>query len=204
MLIFLTFIKFLSIFEQMFIRMAQEINKRANSREKIVQTALELFSSQGFEKTSIREIARSADISLGLLYNYFESKESLLRAIVMDGIRDVHQFFEFNPEEHNKLEALISKIFINVKKKKKHWRLLHNIRMQKHLTELLAEELEEVNNYIIAELSLILQELRYQQPMQEAVLLFATIDGITNHYLTNNRYPIEKIMRLLFAKYQKL
>lgn len=183
--------------------MAEENNKRTNSRERIIKTALELFSKQGFEKTSIREIAKAADISLGLLYNYFDSKNTLLKAIMIDGIKDMHQFFEFKPEESNKLEVLIIKIFTNVKKKKKHWRLLHSIRMQKHLTELLAEEMEEMNNYIIAELSLILQELRYQQPMQEAVLLFATIDGIVNHYLVNERFPIEKIAYLLLAKYQK-
>lgn len=183
--------------------MNKMLNKRANSKEKIIYTALELFSNHGFEKTSIREIARAADISLGLLYNYFESKEALLKAIVLDGISDIQRSFDFEPEEQNKLEALINKIFAILKKKKKHWRLLHSIRMQKHLTDKLSQEIEEVNNYIIAELSLILQELHYQQPMQEAVLLFATIDGIANHYLINSHYPIEKITHLLIAKYKK-
>lgn len=178
------------------------LKKRLNSRGKIIHAALELFSDQGFEKTSIREIAKAADISLGLLYNYFESKEALLKAIVLEGIRDIQLSFDFRPEEPNKLEALIKNIFAILKKKKKHWRLLHSIRMQQHLMEKLSREMEEVNNYIIAELSLILQELHYQQPMQEAVLLFATIDGIANHYLTNSRYPVEKITQLLITKYK--
>lgn len=183
--------------------MSKILNKGLNSREKILHTALELFSNHGFEKTSIREIAKAADISLGLLYNYFESKEALLKAIVLNGIQDIQQSFDFRPEESNKPEALLKNIFTILKKKKKHWRLLHSIRMQQHLMEKLSREMEEVNNYIIAELSLILQELHYQQPMQEAVLLFATIDGIANHYLTNSRYPIEKITHLLIAKYQR-
>lgn len=181
----------------------EEVNRRINSRAKIIQTALALFSKQGFEKTSIREIAKAANISLGLLYNYFDSKEGLLKAIVLDGMRDIHQSFKFKAEEPHKLEAFIIRIFSIIKKKKKHWRLLHSIRMQEHLTVLVEQEIEEVNNYFIAELSLILQELHYRQPMQEAVLLFATIDGIAHHYLTSSRYPIEKITQLLLTKYQK-
>ncbi len=181
----------------------QVITTRTNSKEKILQTALELFSRNGFEKTSIREIARVADISLGLLYNYYDSKEALLKAIVRDGITDIQQAFLFESNEANKLDTLIRKIFAVLKKKKKHWRLLHSLRMQEHLLEKLAPELEEMNNTMIAELALILQEHREPQPMQEAVLLCATIDGIAHHYLTNEKYPIEKITRLLVSKYRR-
>jgi AcrR family transcriptional regulator len=54
---------------------------REESRERILQTALALFARQGYERTPIRAIAREAGISQGLMYNYFEGKEQLLRAI---------------------------------------------------------------------------------------------------------------------------
>ena len=55
---------------------------REKSREKIVLAAMELFSKQSFHRTSVADIARTAGISKGLIYNYFETKEDILRGII--------------------------------------------------------------------------------------------------------------------------
>lgn len=55
---------------------------RSEKRALIMETALKLFANQGYSKTSISQIAREADISKGLMYNYFDSKESLLKSIL--------------------------------------------------------------------------------------------------------------------------
>jgi len=56
--------------------------KRAASINKIFGASLELFSKQGFQSTSISQIARKAGISKGLIYNYFESKLELLEKLM--------------------------------------------------------------------------------------------------------------------------
>lgn len=48
------------------------------TRQRILESALSLFASRGYEKTTMREIAREADCSLGLTYRYFASKEELV------------------------------------------------------------------------------------------------------------------------------
>ncbi len=48
------------------------------ARERILSAALCLFSAHGFDGTSIKEIARVADVAPGLIYHYFENKEDLL------------------------------------------------------------------------------------------------------------------------------
>lgn len=179
-------------------------NTRGNSRQKIINTALELFSRQGFEKTSVREIAKVAGISLGLMYNYFSGKEELLKAIIQDGISEIQQSFILKPDEKNLLTTLVRQYFSSIERMKDYWRLLHSIRMQQHLNQLLAQEAEVINNYIIGELSLILQDMRYDNPVHEAVLLFASLDGITSHYLTNHHYPLDKMVDLLISKYAYL
>ena len=55
---------------------------RKEKRELILDTALSLFAENGFHQTSIEQIARKAGISKGLTYNYFESKELLLQAVL--------------------------------------------------------------------------------------------------------------------------
>lgn len=50
-------------------------------RAKIVEAAMELFLRQGFHKTSVREIATSAQITMGALYLYISRKEDVLYLI---------------------------------------------------------------------------------------------------------------------------
>ena len=47
----------------------------------IVAAAIECFSTKGFHQTSIRDIAERANISLGNLYNHFDSKAALILEI---------------------------------------------------------------------------------------------------------------------------
>jgi AcrR family transcriptional regulator len=49
------------------------------TREKIVNTAMELFRRNGYEKTTMRTIAAEAGMSLGSSYYYFSSKEYLIQ-----------------------------------------------------------------------------------------------------------------------------
>lgn len=48
------------------------------TRQRLVDVSMKLFLEQGFERTTMREIARAADLSLGAAYYYFPSKESLI------------------------------------------------------------------------------------------------------------------------------
>jgi AcrR family transcriptional regulator len=54
----------------------------AETRRKILKSASNLFASSGFEGTSVRQIARGADVSLGMIRHYFGSKEGLYRACI--------------------------------------------------------------------------------------------------------------------------
>ncbi|PHS42371.1 MAG: TetR family transcriptional regulator [Sulfurovum sp.] len=56
--------------------------KKALKRESIIQTALQLFSRNGFHKTTIPDIAAKLQMSVGNLYNYFSSKDILAQEII--------------------------------------------------------------------------------------------------------------------------
>lgn len=51
--------------------------KATETRRRILDTALQLFASKGYEHTTMRDIATLAGCSLGLTYRYFASKEDL-------------------------------------------------------------------------------------------------------------------------------
>src|SRR5713226_9722709 len=55
--------------------------KALSTRQRILDTALGLFATKGYEKTTMREIAAEAGCSLGLAYRYFRSKEELVLSL---------------------------------------------------------------------------------------------------------------------------
>ena len=52
--------------------------KGEQTKERILDAALALFTAQGYEETTLRAIAKAAGCSLGLTYRYFSSKEDLV------------------------------------------------------------------------------------------------------------------------------
>lgn len=51
-------------------------------REQLLQAALNLFSSRGWDGASIKELADTVGVAPGLIYHYFESKEDLLTKVI--------------------------------------------------------------------------------------------------------------------------
>ena len=52
-----------------------------NRRQQLLETALALFSEQGVDRASMRELARRAGVNVAAAYHHFDSKRALLRAV---------------------------------------------------------------------------------------------------------------------------
>jgi len=57
-------------------------------KETIKKAARDLFRRYGYKKTSVNEIAKRAKLAKATIYKYFDSKELVLHAILMDYIRE--------------------------------------------------------------------------------------------------------------------
>ena len=51
-------------------------------RDRILNVAIKEFADNGFEHTSIQQIAKKAGISVGSVYKYFENKETMFSMVV--------------------------------------------------------------------------------------------------------------------------
>ena len=58
--------------------------EKGNTKQEILEASLELFSVQGFEATSVSQIADAVGIRKASLYSHFESKQAILDALVKD------------------------------------------------------------------------------------------------------------------------
>lgn len=61
--------------------------QKEKRRQEILLAALELFVSKGYAATKVTDIAERADMSSGLLFHYFESKEKLYEELVRMGLK---------------------------------------------------------------------------------------------------------------------
>ncbi len=59
---------------------------KAETRRRIIEAASDLFTTEGWENTTTRGIAAEAGIATGTLFNYFESKESIVAAMMCEAL----------------------------------------------------------------------------------------------------------------------
>lgn len=114
-------------------------------KKELLQVSLRLFSEHGFNATSIRDIAKAAGVTEGLLYHYFRGKKDLLKAIVEESITEECTFHCLGVESVPLKEALwqIGKF------------LLENLREHKEIFRLMMAEarlFEKDNDYFYPKL----------------------------------------------------
>src|SRR5215831_10415799 len=63
---------------------ATSTTPRTDTRSRVQQVALELFAEQGYEKTSLREIAERLGVTKAALYYHFKSKEDIVHSFTED------------------------------------------------------------------------------------------------------------------------
>jgi AcrR family transcriptional regulator len=81
---------------------------RTELKEKIMQSAMENFAKNGFDRTRMEDIATSAGLAKGTLYLYFKNKEDLFYAICDHNLEDLRNQLSsrlFNRKENILLDA---------------------------------------------------------------------------------------------------
>lgn len=180
---------------------------RAESRGRILAQALRLFAEHGYEQTSVRMIAQAAGVAQGLLYNYFESKEALLRAIFEQSMAQVQASFAAAeaaaPGEQ--IERLVRASLAIVRDNLLFWRLSYGVRGQPAVLAGLGGALQGWLAAIRATVERYVREAGAPKPALEAEVLFALIDGVAQHYaLEPQTYPLDAVEEAVVAHYRRL
>jgi AcrR family transcriptional regulator len=93
-------------------RSSTSATPRTGTREAIQEAGLRLFHQYGYAATSIRDIAKAANIGVASLFYHFPSKLSLLEAVIhaaMDGLIEAtdQAYREAGPDPAAKLRAIV-------------------------------------------------------------------------------------------------
>jgi len=175
---------------------------RESRRKQIMDAALELFASEGYSHCSISQLASHAGISKGLMYNYFNSKEALLIAIIEEGMNDIMSMIDPNhdgildPEE---VEGFIRNTFKVIHENLQFWILFINVVLQPPVKEFLdGKPISSVMEQFAPRLLEYFERMGYEDPYLEMLTFSAMIEGygILLLYLNlNDEFPTETILK---------
>jgi AcrR family transcriptional regulator len=173
-------------------------------KEQILDVSLRLFANLGYESTSISRIAKEAGISKGLLYNYFESKEALLKSLVsnLNSMEENFMDFVFDEDPRKMLEKIFISYFNLISESKNQLRLITVLAFQVDKFDFIQDiATQKMTSYrhLFTDL---LTKIGYANPSEEALLIGVILDGIVVQYLAIHKdYPLNELKELLINKY---
>ena len=84
-------------------------------REKVLGASLVLFTQRGYFNTSVPDIARAAQVSVGSIYHYFKDKEDVARALyvgLMEGLQgELGRIAQRHATAHDRCHAVMAMLF---------------------------------------------------------------------------------------------
>lgn len=87
--------------------------KESNKRSRLLEAANKLVHAQGFNQTTLADIAREAEVPLGNVYYYFKTKEDIGQALIDQRsafYRDQLAACEISPDPRLRIVALIDEV----------------------------------------------------------------------------------------------
>jgi len=166
--------------------------------------ALELFGTKGYDATSVSEVASKAEVSKGLIYNYFQSKEHILQQLFtylnsqeQDVLRQVE-----DDDPKKMLENILRYVFAELRNNSDLWKLITSLALQVGKFDFLHQPLvNKLNSYYTLFESLLTQT-GIKNPDKEAKVIGALLDGIGFQSLVLGKdYPLDEIEEYLVQKY---
>lgn len=88
--------------------------KNMNLKDRIINSAYELFSEKGYNKTTVAEIIQKAGSSKGGFYHHFKSKDEVLEAITMDYMKELLNYYDEILQHDSSIIDSINEVFVKI------------------------------------------------------------------------------------------
>lgn len=171
----------------------------------IIETATKLFSENGFDNTPISKVCEVSQVSKGLVFHHFKSKDGLLREIFSTTTEKIIEMNEsIDPEQAplERLLELINSFFDQIQTDKLFFQLNLNVMVQPKTKALLQDLIKERSAFILNSVKNIFGQLDKKNAEVNSYLFIAELDGIALNYLgIFDDYPLELIKNQLIKKY---
>ncbi|MBU3145314.1 TetR/AcrR family transcriptional regulator [Clostridium sp. CF012] len=175
-------------------------------REKIFDSASKLILELGYEKLSIRKLAKDIEYSPAMIYNYFKNKDDIIKAITSDNYHRIFKellcidFISMTPKTALKTGLLkLSQLLL---KRREHFKatLLSGV----NATDEASNDNEAMNLLIlILKRGVTLGDFVIDNTKFTAVLLTTGVFGMVNMIVLNNIYD-ENIINTTINSYVEI
>lgn len=156
----------------------------------------------------MRAIAEAAGVSAGLAYNYFDGKKDLLRSILTNAIGQVRATLTVLEDEgrmppQKQLERFVRVSLDTVRAQRDIWTVMYRLRQDASALLPVQEEMDALVEVIEARLTSLMVKLGSEEPVLDASLLFASIDGTAQHYVrAPHEYPLDDVADRIVARFR--
>lgn len=178
-------------------------------RQLILDKSLELFSQKGFAQTSIVDIAKESNISKGLLYHYFLSKEQLFEEILVSSFNSIFKYFNVSDDDiikSGEFENFILEVFKSLEQNYLNWKLVFQLFTQPEMSEraiLLLNKSEPVIKFRNT-ISAFFEMKNKINPEIRTTYFVSMMLGIAVTYLQNpSEYPLNQIAEIIIEEFIK-
>ena len=172
---------------------------RENTIQRIRQSALELFSEKGYKNTSVAEIAKRAGISKGLIYNYYESKEDVLKGVI-EGFRSMKNDIM---REGLTFEKILDQFFLMIEHQIGFVKMMMSFSVDVSEIPIVEEFVHEKAEEGIRMYTPLMTELGFEDPEGEAWFLSTLLQGTAIlTIVSHDDYPLEKMKKKIYQRYK--
>ncbi len=179
---------------------------RESKRSQIIEAAIECFAKRGYHAVSISELAEYAGISKGLMYNYFKSKDELLKNIFTEILSIMMQMFDLDKEgmvDGKSMVKYLDRFFKHLKTHIILWKMYMAIFSQPAVQEILKDEIQEASIEPMKILENYFKARGFKNPKTEVAFLSTLFSGVLFEYLSDpDNYPIDQIKKRILKLYQ--
>ena len=177
---------------------------RVDSKHKIMDAAFKLIAKNGYEATSIAMISKSAGVSKGLLYNYFASKEELVKALVMGAMDEGDKLIEelLSDDPKQTLKNLFKWFFREMRERHDHWRLMTELTFKIDKFDFVHDIVSAKYTEYVNMIETLLTQRGHKDALGEARVLSALLDGMgIQALMAKEDYPLDEMEKYLIKKY---
>ncbi len=176
---------------------------REERKSQIKEVALEIIFEEGVQNTSISKIAKRAGISKGLLYNYYESKEEMIKEIIFEGMEQFMKIFDPNNDgvlTDDEAKYFIDEMFNILKSNIKYWKLYFYVLLQPKVMAIIQDKFLTITELFMKMLISYFAQKGSKNPMADTRMIVAILDGICLHYILDpKQFPMDEIKTRLYT-----
>lgn len=174
-------------------------------KELILEAAATLFAEHGFDKTAVATICELANVSKGLVYHHFKSKDEILIEIFEQSTSEMNSLGENKNAETPDITIidLIESVFFGLENNRQFFQMNLNIMFQPSTRKILERQIKERATQLFNSVKALFDKTSTKKSEILSYVFISEIDGIALSYLSSfENYPLQEMKEQLIQKYK--